>query len=70
MYITLPNNLHFQVAKKALENNKHVLVEKAALLKSERNGKIREFGFKNRLLLAEGFFLPTSSSDKRVIDDN
>ena len=55
VYISLPNNLHFQVAKKALENNKHVLVEKPACLKFQEVKVLEELALTKRLLFAESF---------------
>ena len=55
VYISLPNNLHFQVAKEALENNKHVLVEKPACLSLKEVKTLEDLALTNRLLFAEGF---------------
>ena len=55
VYITLPNNLHFAVAKEALENQKHVLVEKPACLRFKEVKILEDLALKNRLLFAEGF---------------
>ena len=49
----------FRFAKEALENRKHVLVEKPACLKFQEVKSLRRFSFKNNLLLAEGFSIPT-----------
>ena len=55
VYITLPNNLHFQVAKEALQNKKHVLVEKPACLMWKEVKILVDLALNNRLLFAEGF---------------
>lgn len=55
VYITLPNHLHFSVAKDALENQKHVLVEKPACLKFQEVKVLEDLALTNNLLFAEGF---------------
>ena len=56
VYITLPNHLHFSVAKEALENQKHVLVEKPACLNFREVKVLEDLALKNNLLFVEGFF--------------
>lgn len=71
VYISLPNNLHFQVAKEALENNKHVLVEKPACLSVKEVKILEDLALANRLLFAEGFIFlhhPITKELLKIID--
>ena len=71
VYISLPNNLHFQVAKQALENNKHVLVEKPACLSFNNVKTLEDLALTKRLLFAEGFIYlhhPVTKELLKIVD--
>lgn len=55
LYIPLPPALHFQWAKLALENGKHVLVEKPSTLSAADTGKLVDIAGKNHLALHEDY---------------
>jgi UDP-N-acetylglucosamine 3-dehydrogenase len=52
--VCLPNSLHFQAAKEALEAGKHVLVEKPLALDSGEGRQLVELAEKNNLTLSVG----------------
>lgn len=68
IYITLPNNLHFHIAQKALENKKHVLVEKPACLKSMEVMILENLALTNKLIFAEGFAYLHNPMTKELLD--
>lgn len=53
VYIASEHNFHFEQAKLALENKKHVLVEKPATLNSEELRELIELARKNSVVLME-----------------
>lgn len=53
VYIATPHNKHIEYIIKALENNKHVLCEKAITLNSQELNQAVELANKNNLILAE-----------------
>ncbi len=55
--IASPAETHYDIAKKMLENNKHVLVEKPITLKSEEAIELNEIANKNNLKLMVGHVL-------------
>ncbi len=55
IYIPLPPALHFRWAKFALENGKHVLVEKPSTLKYEDSLELIKLAKKNKLALHENY---------------
>ena len=67
VYITLPNHFHFSVAKEALENRKHVLVEKPACLKFQEVKVLEDLALKNNLLFVEGFFYMHNPMTKELL---
>ncbi|MEH6452060.1 MAG: oxidoreductase [Psychromonas sp.] len=50
--ITAPNDVHFSLAKLALENNKHVILEKPFVTKIEDGQKLIELAAEKNLLLS------------------
>ena len=55
IYIPLPPALHFKWAKKALENGKHVLVEKPSTISSRDTKELTDIARKNNLALHENY---------------
>jgi len=55
VYIPLPPKLHFFWAKFCLENGKHVIIEKPAVLKTEDALELVDIARKNNLALIENF---------------
>lgn len=55
LYIPLPPALHYRWAKLALENGKHVLVEKPSTISSEHTEKLVEIAKKNGVALHENY---------------
>ncbi len=53
IYITSPHNTHYQFMKKALENGKHLLVEKSITLNSRELDEMVALAKANNLILAE-----------------
>lgn len=53
IYITTPHNTHYPFMKKALENGKHLLVEKSITLNSEELDEMVEMAKEKNLVLAE-----------------
>ena len=53
VYIATPHNKHIEYILKALENNKHVLCEKAITLNSQELNKAVDLANKKNLILAE-----------------
>ncbi len=53
IYITTPHNTHYGFMKKALENGKHVLVEKSVTLNSRELDEMVALARENGLILAE-----------------
>lgn len=53
IYITSPHNTHYQFMKKALENGKHILVEKSITLNSRELDDMIALADKNNRIIAE-----------------
>ncbi len=53
IYITTPHNTHYQFMKRALENGKHLLVEKSVTLNSHELDEMIALADKKNLVLAE-----------------
>jgi len=73
VHICLPNNLHFKVAKIALENGKHVLLEKPMTNNSENSYKLIELASQNGLILQVGHifrFANVIRKMKKLIDED
>jgi len=72
IYLALPNNLHYDWAKKIIENNKNILVEKPALLSLLESQSIyNELDGKN-LLFTEAFiyrYLPYLKALIEILKD-
>ena len=53
VYIALPNTLHYEFCKKALESGKHVICEKPFTVKLEELEELKEIADKKKLILIE-----------------
>ena len=53
IYLTTPHNTHYPFMKKALENHKHLFVEKSITLNSDELDECVKLAQKNNLILAE-----------------
>lgn len=53
IYITSPHNTHYEFMKKALENGKHILVEKSITLNSRELDEMIALAAEKKLVLAE-----------------
>ena len=53
IYITTPHNTHYQFMKKALENGKHILVEKSITLSSRELNEMIDLASQKHLIIAE-----------------
>ena len=53
IYITSPHNTHYEFMKKALENGKHIFVEKSITLNSRELDEMTEFAESKGLIIAE-----------------
>ena len=53
IYIATPHNTHLNFIKKAIENNKHVLVEKSITLNSDELNDVIELANKKNVIIAE-----------------
>ena len=70
--IATPAALHYDMAKKALEHGKHVLVEKPLALSSKEGNKLIELAEKNNAILMVGHTFLYNSAVKKLkeyIDD-
>lgn len=53
IYITTPHNTHYQFMKKAIENGKHILVEKSITLNSRELNELIDLASQKHLIIAE-----------------
>lgn len=54
IYVALPNHLHYSFAKKALQANKHVIMEKPITANSQELIDLMAIAAKNKLMIFEG----------------
>lgn len=72
IYIALPNHLHFEYAKRALEAGKNVIVEKPFTQDLKEANKLFEIAKKNKLFIFEAIstrYLPNLIEVKNRIND-
>jgi predicted dehydrogenase len=70
VYVATPHNLHAANAVSALENGKHVLVEKAFTLNAEQATRVVDLGRRHQLLVLEAMwtrFLPHMAFVRSVL---
>lgn len=71
VYIATPHNKHIEYILKALENNKHVLCEKAITLNSQELNKAVKLANKKNLILAEAmtiYNMPLYTELEKIIN--
>lgn len=71
IYITTPHNTHYPFMKKALENGKHLLVEKSITLNSNQLNEMVKLAKENNLVLAEAmtiWHMPLYKELWKIID--
>ncbi len=71
IYIALPNFLHYSFAKKALEKNKHLIIEKPITSNYQEAKELKELAQKKHLIILEAMnvhYLPSYKSIKKNID--
>lgn len=68
VYISLPNHLHYEWAKRALENEKHVLCEKPLALTGKEASTLARIAEEKGLTLSEGFMYRHHLQTKRVLE--
>ena len=73
IYIATPHNTHLNFIKKAIENNKHVLVEKSITLNSDELNEVIELAKKKNVIIAEAmtiYHMPLYKKLKEVLASN
>ena len=71
IYITTPHNTHIQFMKKAIENGKHILVEKSITLNSEELDEALELAKEKGVIVAEAmtiFHMPVYKELKKILE--
>lgn len=71
IYITTPHNTHFEFMKKAVDNGKHVLAEKAITLNSSELSRIIDLAEQNGVVVAEAmtiYHMPIYKKLKEILD--
>lgn len=71
IYVALPNYLHYSFSKKALENNKHVIIEKPMTSNSKELEELINIADKKQLMIFEAMnihYLPAFQSLKENIN--
>lgn len=53
IYIAVPNHLHYEFAKKALEHHKHVIIEKPMTSNYQEAKELKDLAVKNQLFIFE-----------------
>ena len=73
IYIATPHNTHLNFIKKAIENNKHVLVEKSIALNSDELNEVIELANKKNVIIAEAmtiYHMPLYKKLNEVLASN
>ena len=73
IYIATPHNTHLSFIKKAIENNKHVLVEKSITLNSDELNEVIELAKKKNVIIAEAmtiYHMPLYKKLNEVLASN
>lgn len=71
IYITTPHNTHIDFMKKAIENKKHILVEKSITLNSDELSKAVKLARKNGVVIGEAmtiYHMPIFKELKKILD--
>lgn len=73
IYITTPHNTHINFMKKAIENKKHILVEKSITLNSDELSEAVELAKKNGVVIGEAmtiYHMPIFKELKKILDSD
>lgn len=73
IYITTSHNTHIDFMKKAIENKKHILVEKSITLNSEELSEAVELAKKNGVVIGEAmtiYHMPIFKELKKILDSD
>lgn len=73
IYITTPHNTHIDFMKKAIENKKHILVEKSITLNSDELSEAVKFARKNGVVIGEAmtiYHMPIFKELKKILDSD
>ncbi len=71
IYITTPHNTHIEFMKKAIENKKHILVEKSITLNSDELNEALDLAQENGVIIGEAmtiFHMPIYKKLKEILD--
>lgn len=71
IYITTPHNTHIDFMKKAIENKKHILVEKSITLNSKELSEAVKLARKNGVVIGEAmtiYHMPIFKELKKILD--
>ena len=68
IYVATQHPFHFQIAKAALQNNKHVLCEKPMTMRPEENVELNTIAKANNVLLLEGYMYRFHPQTKLLVD--
>jgi predicted dehydrogenase len=70
IYITTPHNTHYGFMKKALENGKHILVEKSITLNSSELCEMISLANERGLILAEAMTIWAHADIQGTVEDH
>lgn len=73
IYITTPHNTHIDFMKKAIENKKHILVEKSITLNSNELSEAVKLAKKNGVVIGEAmtiYHMPIFKELKKILDSD
>lgn len=73
IYITTPHNTHIDFMKKAIENKKHILVEKSITLSSHELSEAVKLARKNGVVIGEAmtiYHMPIFKELKKILDSD
>lgn len=73
IYITTPHNTHIDFMKKAIENKKHILVEKSITLNSDELSEVVKLARKNSVVIGEAmtiYHMPIFKELKKILDSD
>jgi len=69
IYIGLPNDMHYEYSKRAIEAKKHVIVEKPATITLSQLEELEELAHKNKVFYFEGMSIYHMPAFKKLKDD-
>ena len=73
IYITTPHNTHIDFMKKAIENKKHILVEKSITLNNDELSEAVKLARKNGVVIGEAmtiYHMPIFKELKKILDSD